>query len=68
MSNLAGIIVSKVSMLMIDPRSDAYERFRVDAAALYLEIATVIVMKKRALEYREERDYPEYVDLGGEGA
>lgn len=30
------------------------------------EFAATIVMKKRQLEYREERQYPEYVDIGGE--
>lgn len=33
----------------------------------FLEFATIVVMKKRAAEYREERKFPEYVDLGGEG-
>lgn len=33
---------------------------------IFHDFLVIVMMKKRQLEYREERQYPEYVDLGGE--
>lgn len=34
---------------------------------IFHDFLVIVVMKKRQLEYREERTYPEYIDVGGEG-
>ena len=38
----------------------------VPPAEVILWIATELVILKARLAYREEREYPEYIDLGGE--